>query len=185
MYKFILVGLLFLSIQANATKPVKKLSLPLVCATIPSIEEQLCYSSTNSSYGPYDDVVFYKIDKYGEEVLLGSQSGGVATFGGFDFSLGGRYMWVSWAEEGHPFFEFYRTNDFLENGIKSKSLEVLGDYYFEQFTQFSENGNVAYSLTEGAFENCKDAGDGARESIDSETSKKNCIKQFNIESDKN
>ena len=184
MYKFIFSVLLFLTMQVNATEPVKKQSLPLVCAAIPSQAEQLCYIRTNSSYGPYDDIVFYKLDKYEEVVLLGSQSGGVATFVGFDFSIGGLYMWVSWAEEGHPYFEFYRTNEFLENGVKSQSLKVLGDYYFENFENFGEDGQIIYALTEGSFENCSDAGDGARERIDRETLEKKCIKSFNILSKK-
>ena len=129
-------------------------------------------------------IVTYKLDKDEEIVLLGGQSGGVATFGGFDFTIGGCYMWVGWAEERHPVFDFYRTNDFLENGVNSKSLEVLGDYYFENFENFGEDGEVVYALTEGAFENCNDAGDGARERIDAETSEKKCVKSFNIESKK-
>ena len=79
-------------------------SLPLECSKIPNIIEQLCFIQTRN--GPYDDVVFYHMDKYGDVALLGSRSGEVTTFGGIDFSTGGTYMWLSWAEEGHPILYF-------------------------------------------------------------------------------
>lgn len=180
MFKYTFTILLFLSLQVNAADMAIKNSLPLICTVMPSIGQPLCYVRTGSPYGPYDDIVFYRIDKYAEAILLGSQSGGVAVFGGFDFSPRGQFMWLSWAEEGHPYFEFYRTTDFLEKGIKSKTLKVLSDYYFESFVQFNENGDVVYSLSVNSIENCADTGKGARVSINAETHEKQCVKYFNI-----
>ncbi len=180
MFKYTFTILFFLSLQVSAADIDKKNSLPLICTVIPSIEQQLCYVRTGSSYGPYDDIVFYKLDKYGDVILLGSQSGGVAVFGGFGFSAGGKFMLLSWSEEGHPYFEFYRTGDFLEKGIKSRVLKVLSDYYFESFEKFNENGEVVYSLSVGSIESCANAGKGGHESINAETQEKQCVKYFSV-----
>ena len=172
-----------LCLQINISLAADKNVLPLDCSTIVSFEERLCLVQTDSAYGPYDDVVFYRLDKAGNAVFLSSQSGGVATFAGLGFSTGGKYMWVSWAEEGHPHFEFYLSRDFLTNGTHANVLKVLGDYYFEDFKQFSDSGEVVYALTIDAFENCADAGEGARESKSLNNSEIYCIKSFNLHRD--
>ncbi len=123
-------------------------TIPLECNRITGLIEQLCFIRTDSVYGPYDDIVFYLIDKAGNKFFLSSNSGNVSTFGGFDFSTHGKYMWLSWAEEGHPYFEFYLTKNFLEQGTSAKVLATLANYYFDQFEKFSDSGEVIYSVTE-------------------------------------
>ena len=154
--------------------------MPLECSKITGRTDQLCVLITQSPFGPYDDVVFYRMNKAGYLTLLGSQSGDVATFGGFGFSSAGTYMWLSWAEEGHPHFEFYRTNAFMENGTSAKMLELLSDYYFEDFEKFTEKAEVVYRLADGAFENCDEAGRDVSYKIDAETSERYCVKRFSL-----
>ncbi|MDH3342471.1 MAG: hypothetical protein OEM07_01985 [Gammaproteobacteria bacterium] len=148
---------LFLNIfifSAQAKRDETPKSLPLECHEITGNINKLCFIQTQSSYGPYDDIVFYRVDPRGYATFLGSESGSVATFGGFEFSDKGIYMWLSWAEEGHPHFEFYRTRDFLENGTQAKILQIIGDYYFDGFVSFSDSGKVVYSIDNQLTENC-------------------------------
>ena len=180
-----LINLLFLlltalSFTAHAKQEQLPKSLPLECSKIPAKNDQLCFIQTQSPYGPYDDIVFYRVDDKGYATLLGSQLGGVATFGGFGFSPAGVYMWLSWAEEGHPHFEFYRTTEFMTNGINTKALKILGDYYFNDFEKFSDAGEVVYRLDDAAFENCDNAGKDVSYKIDTETTERYCLKQFNL-----
>ena len=175
----ILFSLLFNFSALAEQEPLPK-SLPLECSDIPTRQDKICFIETESPYGPYDDVVFYHMNKNGSVFLLGSQSGDVATFGGFDFSPSGIYMWLEWAEEGHPHFEFFKTSTFINNGTSAESLQILGDYYFTGFEKFSDTGEVIYSLDDGAFEDCDKAGKDVSYKINPETSEKYCIKRFNI-----
>lgn len=160
-------------------EPLKK-SLPLECSIIPVRNEYLCFIETQSPYGPYDDVVFYHMDKNGDLALLGSQAGEVATFGGIGFSTGGAFMWISWAEEGHPHFEFYHTAKFINNGINTKVLNVLGDYYFDGFEKFTDKGEVIYRLNDDAYEDCNKAGKDVSYKIEPKTSEEYCVKRFSL-----
>ena len=164
--------------EAEAGQLLK--SLPLECHKIPNKKDQLCYIETEADYGPYDDIVLYRVNSRDYATFLGSQSGGVATFGGFDFSTGGTYMWLEWAEEGHPHYEFYRTADFLGNGTSAKILSILGDYYFDGFEEFTDAGKVVYRLADEAYEDCSKAGKGVSYKINPKTSEKYCIKKFNL-----
>jgi len=157
-----------------------KKSLPLECHKIPNHNEHLCFIVTQNPDGPFDDIVFYRMDKSGGIALLGSKIGEGDNFGGFDFSNGGKYMWLSWAEEGHPHFEFYRTSEFLINGTETKALKVLSDYYFDDFKSFTDDGEVIYLLADDAYENCDKAGQGISYQINTETPEKYCVKKFSL-----
>ena len=165
---------------ADSDEASSAVSLPLQCRSTPAQSDQLCIIRTDSPYGPYDDVVFYRLDKNGDATLLGSQRGEVATFGGFEFSTGGIFMWLSWAEEGHPHFEFYRTKEFMTDGISANALKVLSDYYFNSFEKFTVTGEVVYTLDDGAYENCDKSGEGASYEIDPKTMEKRCVKKFSL-----
>jgi len=120
-------------------------SLPLECDAIAGSQEMLCIIMTESAYGPFDDVIFYYLDKMDSMTYLGSHSDGGSTFAGLGFSSGGKYLWIGWAEEGHPYFEFYSTNDFIKQGTSASMRYVLHDYYFNQFETFTDAGIVTYS----------------------------------------
>jgi len=120
------------------------------------------------------------VEKDGGVVLLGSLVVECGSFGGVDFSSGGTFMWISWAEEGHPHFQFYRTLEFMTNGLNSKVLTTLGDYYFDGFEKFTDAGEVTYLLSDDAYEDCNNAGEGVSVEIDPITSKKRCLKQLSL-----
>ena len=169
------------SLLAHGESELLSKTLPLECQKIPNRESQLCFIVTQSPFGPFDDVVFYHRDKNGYMSLLGSHSGEVATFGGVDFSTGGTFMWLSWAEEGHPHFKFYYTGKFISNGLSAKSVSVLGDYYFDGFEKFTDKGEVIYRLADDAYEDCNNAGKGVSYTVNSETAEKYCVKRFNLD----
>ena len=127
----------------------QNISLTLECIKIPKSVEQLCYIANTNKTGPFDDIVIYHMNSDQQILLLGIQRGGVTTFGGFGFSTNGKYMWQSWAEEGHPNFEFFNTKDYLENYKNVNSLAFFDDYYFSHFEKFNDSGIVTYSLVEG------------------------------------
>lgn len=178
----ILSSLLLLSnhYTAKAEQLQLKKRLPLACRKIPNLNEHLCFIETQNLYGPFDDVVFYRMDSSGNVALLGSQTADGATFGGVDFSTGGTFMWLGWAEEGHPHFEFYRTLEFMTNGLNSRVLKILGDYYFDGFEKFTDVGEVTYLLSVDAYEDCNKVGEGVSVKIDPITSKKRCLKQLSL-----
>ena len=119
---FILSSLLLLlyNYTAKAEPEQLKRSLPLECSKIPTKVEYLCFIETQSPYGPYDDVVFYRMDKAGAVASLGSQTGEVATLGGVDFSSVGIFMWLSWVDEWHQHVQFYRQLDVRTHTMNSK-----------------------------------------------------------------
>ena len=143
------------SLPVNALAATDIPSLPLSCVVITNNTNQICFITTTSPYGPYDELVMYHRTVQGELFLLGSEQGSVATFGGIGFSEGGRYMWTSWAEEGHPSFSFYKTQDFLAAGMNTHSLMILNVYGFDEFVSFTDEGKVSYTRMQSSTEECE------------------------------
>ena len=122
--------------------PIKSL-----CETIPTTKQAICLIKTESQYGPYNDVVFYHRSETGYLRYLKSETGSVAIFGGIHFSKGGKYLFESWAEEGHPSLVFYKTEDYI-TGMYDRGNKVRGvinDYHFDRVRQFSDEGQIAYT----------------------------------------
>ena len=117
----------------------------LECVSIPNNTYQICTLESYSAFGPYDDVVFYRLEEKRYLYLLGLSYGDNMTFGGFSFSDGGKYMWVSWAEEGHSSFVFYETADFLQQAENAKSLYYINGYGLSEFLSFSDDAKVKFS----------------------------------------
>jgi hypothetical protein len=157
--------------------PSVELQLPFQCTPIPTQPDQLCVIVTLSPHGPFDDVVFYRRPSQGDLILLGSHKGEVATFGGVGFSRGGRYLWISWAEEGHPYFIFYPTETFLSDGLSAKSVGLVSDYYFDEFVSFKDDRQVVYALRDDAMEKCPpQPGDKPAYQMDPRTRQKRCLR---------
>jgi len=123
------------------------LQLALECYPIPNHVDQLCVLATQSPHGPWDQVVYYRSNPDQQPVLLGIDKGGVATFGGIEFSTEGRYFMLNWAEEGHPLFHFYKTQEFL-NGNTQTSVGFYEQYHFDHIDYFGDDGIVVIGLTD-------------------------------------
>ncbi|MBL4789058.1 MAG: hypothetical protein JKY60_08410 [Kordiimonadaceae bacterium] len=110
---------------------------------------------TQSPYGPWDQVVFYRKDTAGALLLLGAdKGGGVATFGGVSFSADGQYLWTDWAEEGHSSLHFYKTKAFLEVGLQ-QSVGAVHDYELDHVDGILADGTLIYGFWK-KMPNCAD-----------------------------
>jgi len=116
----------------------------LNCVPVPNSQQSLCYSETESSYGPFSDVVFYRRTAEGDLTFLNSHSGSVSVFAGVVFSTRGRYMTLGWAEEGHPGFIFYETAAFLQSGEGAPTVGGFGELFMDGFRSFTDDGEVSY-----------------------------------------
>lgn len=140
-----LLLILMLGPKVEAVESNQATTLLLDCIVVPSVKDQLCYATTNSAFGPYEDVVFFRKTAEGELYFLGSDKNGVANFGGAGFSDGGKYMWLEWSEEGHPLFSFYITDFFLSDGLDAPAIATLDAYGFHEFIRFGDDGTVLYT----------------------------------------
>jgi hypothetical protein len=167
---------LLFSMTVNAQPNVILQNLDLTCHKIPKQQQQLCYAKIRSPYGPYDDVVLYRKNDDDQLFLLGLQNGTVSTYGGVGFSTGGLWMWSSWAEEGHPYFVFYKTRDFIEEGFNAIGISSFGDLIFDGIYSFKDTGEFRYYVYSEQHKNCVDFVKEGTETI--------CIKQFHIFKDR-
>lgn len=134
--------MLFSNIQAET------ISLPATCQTIPNKEIKVCFIITKPENNlPYDEIVFYKEDHSGILSLLGSEvEHGI--FHGFTFSPQGKYLYLKWTEEGHPNFQFYLVDDYINNWKTKNLLDSIDDLQIENIVKFKDSGDVIYALSD-------------------------------------
>jgi hypothetical protein len=168
--------LTLLVVSPNSIASAEEEVLPLECSTIPGHIEQLCTVVSVSHDGPYSDVTVYRKPVDGKPVLLYSDQNSVASFAGFGYSKEGRYMWEAWADEGHPYFSFYLTDEYLASGRAAKLLGSLSDYRFERIFEFGDDGKVGYVLNEDAPELCREQGGMSANIISITAGKTGCVK---------
>lgn len=121
-------------------------SLDLYCHEIPNHQDQLCLIKTESPYGPYDEVVFYRKDKSGAYSLIDMDKGsGVASFGSLSFSADGKYLWYGWYDEGHPSVYFYETKVFLEVGTQ-QGVDAVHEYELDHIDGITKDGKLIYGF---------------------------------------
>jgi len=168
---FAFIALMPNAVQAEPTIVNDRLTVQ--CHKIANKQEQICYTQTPNPNGPFDDVVLYVKDIYEELHLLNSEKDTSSTFGGFDFTPNGEYMWLSWAEEGHPYFIFYKTSDFLEQGFNTKALSSFEDLKLDGIYSFTSAGvfNYYYYDSSGQTTDCV----ALKQEVDDV-----CIKTFNF-----
>lgn len=105
----------------------------------------LCVIVTDSPYGPFDEVAIYHIDDARRYRKIYSETGGVGVFGGLEFSPNGRYMSLSWSEEGHPYVTFYNTDAFLQYGAGERAgLSQLGMYDLQYVNALNDDGTATF-----------------------------------------
>ena len=130
----LMLGYVSLACQAQQVS-----QLPLDCYKVPLQPKEYCMVTTRSAYGPFDDAVFYLKDQ-GELQFLRSVSGQVATYGFIGFSVRGQYAVEAWAEEGHPIFMFYRSQQLLSPD--AEPLLVFAKYPFAHVDQINDDGSA-------------------------------------------
>jgi hypothetical protein len=104
-------------------------NLALKCKAIPHSAEQICVAAMPAEFNAVDDVVFYRRTAEQYLSLLRVEFGDVAVIWLHGFSTGGKYTIVGYAEEGHPSFVIFTTEDFLTNNNDIKPVAVISDYF--------------------------------------------------------
>ena len=171
-----LYSLLIATLWSFAATAAQQPGLALDCQHIPQQNIQLCVVRTDSALGPFDDVVLYRYSSSQGMTMLESYQSQTSTFTGVGFSDGGRYMWLSWADEGHPYYLIYNTRDFLNNAHETKSIKTVGDYYLEDIVSFTDQGVLSYTLSDGAQQNCPTSPGRPNFKIDKQSGQRQCLK---------
>jgi len=127
-----------------------EVNLPLACHSIPLRSEQLCMAATTSSINTaVEDVVFYKRSKEGWLTFLEARKADIAVIYIAGFSIGGKYTILAEAEEGHPRFYIYETDNLLNPDTKPRIVGGISDYYLEYFIRLDDDGTALLSYRKG------------------------------------
>ncbi|WJG07912.1 hypothetical protein [Aliiglaciecola sp. LCG003] len=132
------------TVEANELSHVNQ--LPLSCEPIPQHKQKLCVASTHSKLNAVNDVVFYHSDQGDNLTLLHVRKGDVAVTWLEGFSLGGRYTIIGEAEEGHPSYLIYDTEQFIDTEYDPKPVAVISDYLFSGLNSLTDAGIATMSL---------------------------------------
>lgn len=130
-----------------------------LCLQQPNQTRSLCIVATQSPHGPFDDVVFYVRDSEGRLTMIEAVQGEGSVFGGAEFSEGGRFLALTWADEGHPHTYFYSADKYL-GGDNKPSLGILSDYGYSGIKSITDDGQVTYYFSQdmGGLASCAEGG---------------------------
>lgn len=130
------------------------------CTVIPSDKttktKQLC-TLTVDEYEPVHltKVTFFIKDEQGDiQVLNELADSGNSSFSHFDFSQNGKYLYITFADEGHPFFVFFDTQKFINDDKNAQVGEVFEEYFLDHIEAFYDNGDFVFAINEGTFTGC-------------------------------
>jgi len=120
--------------------------------------EQLC-TLTVDEYEPVyvTKVTFFIKDENGAiRVLNDLVNAGNASFSHFEFSEYGKYLYITFADEGHPFFVFFDTQKFINDDKNAEVGEVFEEYFLDHIESFYDNGDFVFAINEGTITGCLD-----------------------------
>jgi hypothetical protein len=132
--------------QALTVEGGERDSLELYCRKIPQRQDQLCFVTTNSPVAPAEDVIFYKREPDGSVAFLEAERGDTAVIFVAGFSTGGRYTVIGRAEEGHPGFYVYVTEQFLDPTIEHRVVASVNEYELSELVSLSDDGTAIARL---------------------------------------
>lgn len=145
-------------------------------------QKQLC-TLTVTEYEPVymTKVTFFIKDEQGNiQVFNNSVDSGNSSFSHFNFSEYGKYMYIVFTDEGHPFFVFFDTLKFINNDKDDQVGEVFEEYYLDHIENFYDNGDIVFALMEGIVEGCLDGEVEIEPNNDNEEEVKRCLFHHNI-----
>jgi len=132
------------------------------CVIIPSDQtvntKQLC-TLTVDEYEPVyvTKVTFFVKNEHGDiRVLNDLVNAGNASFSHFEFSENGKYLYITFADEGHPFFVFFDTQKFINDDKNAEVGEVFEEYFLDHIESFYDNGDFVFAINEGTITGCLD-----------------------------
>lgn len=107
--------------------------------------QQLCISTHNSEQGlPITIATFFQVNNNGPIQVLTHHINKSSSFGKVQFSNDGKYLYVMYADEGHPYFVFYDTSKFIQNDPTAQIYQ-LNEYGISHIEQINDNGDVIFS----------------------------------------
>lgn len=140
------VILLLCSIALSACATHKESSAPLECHAIPNRDISLCTLSSSVENSAANDIVFYKRNSFGTLTYLEARKGDIAVTWLQGFSGGGALTVIATAEEGHPSFSIYRTDDFLNPDGRRQPVAHIGQYEIDAIHALSDSGRAIVSF---------------------------------------
>lgn len=119
-------------------------------------QKQLCTLTVNEYEPVYvTKVTFFIKDEQGDiKVLNDLVDSGNSSFSHFNFSEKGKYLYITFTDEGHPFFVFFDTLKFINNEKEDQVGEVFEEYFLDHIESFYDNGDFVFALSEGAITGC-------------------------------
>ncbi len=127
------------------------------CKIIPHSTDSLCAVE----HIHYEGVLMSSVKFYlirGEQKLqlnTHQTNNSISSFGGFAFSDNGKYLYLSWADEGHPYFIFFDTDKFIHEQENAGVGHGFEDYYLYQIISFTDQGDFVYQLMTASNEQCQ------------------------------
>lgn len=107
--------------------------------------QQLCINSHDSVQGlPITIATFFRVQQNAPIQELTHYINESSAFGEVKFSNNGKYLYIMYADEGHPYFVFYNTSKFIENDPTAQIYQ-LNEYGISHIEQMNDNGDVIFS----------------------------------------
>ncbi|GAC13871.1 hypothetical protein GLIP_1230 [Aliiglaciecola lipolytica E3] len=158
-------------------------NLPIECQTVPNKQIDICTLSTQSEHYPVNDLILYKREDGRFFVYLETIKGDVAGSWFWGFSNQGKYAVMSFAEEGHPHFVFYDTEQFLQSEQRPKPISVVSDYFLGQLMELRDDGTAIFGWTGGLQNSNQDSQCLEYENVDAALLEDECFVSVNIFAD--
>jgi hypothetical protein len=96
------------------------------------------------------------------------------------FSENGKYVYLVFTDEGHPFFVFWDTQKLINNEPDAQVGEVFEEYFLDHIESFYDNGDFVYVLREGTITGCLDGEVEVEPKTDNGEQVKRCLFHHNI-----
>jgi hypothetical protein len=146
------------------------------CIDIPfQPEAMICINTKLINTGVPVSVGEYYLIAAGERLkVLTSNLNIESSFGEIVFSPKGKYLYITYADEGHPYFVFYDTHKFIQDD-KNAQIAQLFEYKLDVIDEFYDNGEVVYSLSD-----CPDSEEQSDSATVNTGEAENCLIRYNI-----
>lgn len=116
-----------------------------VCAEPPNRQYSICAVVTLQRDQPFQDAAYYLLRDETLHRITSTPDNSVGTFAGMGFINEGRFFWIGWADEGHPYFDIYESHAFMESP-EARSLFQVALYGLEHVDSVQPDGTVVVAI---------------------------------------
>jgi len=137
---------------------VNPVQADITCNQIPKHPLKLCWSASqnfDSGILLYTNTVYIQNEQKHLR-LHAREKDTITALTHIGFSNDGLLMYIEYADEGHPYFTFYKTVNYLGNNKQVNSLATLDDYFMDTIKAFTAEGVFIYSRTRTREAKCAD-----------------------------